>query len=573
MVNQNPGLSIFSRLLLGSVALLLVWGGQAPAIHAQDATDALFFAKRLPATGPRLTAMGGASIAGVGDYGALYSNPAGLGLLDASQFSGSFRSFLTTDEGAYETFRADETSFGRNTLTRTRTGYGLGNLALAYKVPTTQGSLVIGAALNETRHFGRNLDFRNRNELSSVSDSFLPLNDEVNVDRFAAGEAPEELFFGQELVTTDDADYVVDFDPDGDGQINRPLSFIAFQTFGIDLVPSLFEPNGNDAGAFLPVVTPGTEFQQVGDVSEEGALRELSFGGSAEVTKGVLIGGAANFTLGSYDLRDTFEEIDDLNQNDGTGGTVDFDGLRLTRNLESNLTGFGLRLGLSAGIGSTARAGLTVETPTWYTIEEESSIRLQTDFDNGDRFVYGDESDEDVGRTSFTYEVRTPWRIGGGISVQASGLRLLADAVFVDWTRLQLDDQESGNRFEVENDLIEDVFNPVVNARFGLEYQLDALAIRGGFAYQPAPVSLSEIDAESFGGDLDLQGTDAVDERPRTYFSAGLGYQLSDQLSIDLSWMQQQFEDRTLPYVSQNASFVNEEMRRNQILIGVRYHF
>jgi hypothetical protein len=219
--------------------------------------------------------MGGASIAGVGDYGALYSNPAGLGLLDESQLAGSFRSLITTDEGSYETFRADETSFGRTTLDRTQTGYGVGNAAVAYKVPTEQGALVLGAALNETRHFNRNLDFQNRNQLSSVSDFFLPVNDEVNVERFAPGEGPDDLLFGQQLVTTDDAEFLVDFDPDGNGQINRPLSFIAFQTFGIDLAPALFQPGGNDANAFLPVVSPGTEFQQAGDISEEGTLREL----------------------------------------------------------------------------------------------------------------------------------------------------------------------------------------------------------------------------------------------------------------------------------------------------------
>lgn len=573
MMNQTLLSRYGLRLLLGAVALLVVWAGTAAPTQAQGATDALFFAQRSPATGPRLTAMGGASIAGVADYGSFYSNPAGLGLLERSQFGGSFRSLLTTDEASYTTFRPDETSFGTRTIERTRTGYGIGNLALAYKVPTAQGSLVVGAALNETRHFGRDLDFGNRNALSSVSDFFLPLNDEVDVRQFAPGEGPEDLLFGQELITTDEADFLVDFDPDGNGQIDRPLSFIAFQTFGIDLVPAFVEPDGNDAQAFLPVVTPGTEFRQAGDVSEEGTLRELNFGGSVEVSPGVLVGGAANVTLGTYDLRDTFEEVDDLNQNDGTDGTVDFERLRLTRNLESDLTGFGLRLGLSAEVAPSVRAGLTIETPTWYTIDETSSIRLQTGFDNGDRFTYGDDPGEDVGRTAFDYDVRTPWRLGGGLSVQLNDLRLLADAIFVDWTQLEMDDNTGGNLFDTENDLIEDVFDPVINTRLGFEYQLDALAIRAGVAYQPAPVSLSEIDAESFGGSLNLRGTDEVDERPRTYLSAGLGYQLSEQLSVDLSWMQQRFDDRTLPYTSTNASFVNEDVSRNRILIGVRYHF
>lgn len=571
-----PYTTSFQTWLTGVLVAFTLGGGPllglVSAAQAQDATDALFFSRRLPATGPRLTAVGGASVAGVGDVGAFFTNPSGLSLIDASQGTGAFRALAVTDEGAYETFGVDGQSFGTNATERSLTGYGIGNVGLLYKVPTEQGALVLGAALNETRHFGRNLDFRNRNGLSSVSDFFLPLNDEVDVQRFAPGNGPDELLFGQELIPTDDAEFLVDFDPDGDGQINRPLSFIAFQTFGIDLVPSFFEPGGNDAEAFLPVVTPGTEFQQVGDIREEGTLRELNFGGSVEAAQDVHVGVSANVTFGTYDLRDTFEEIDDADENDGTDGTVDFRSLRLTRTLNSDLSGFNLRAGLNAQVAPQVRVGLAFETPTWYSIDEESGIRLATNFDNGDRFVYGDQASEDVGRTTFDYTVRTPWRISGGLALEVDPLRVLVDAEFVDWTGLELDSDVSG-LFDVENDLIEDVFDPVVNTRVGAEYEIDALTLRAGVAYQPAPASLSEIDEEAFGGGLNLRGADAVDERTRLYYSAGIGYALSEQVRVDLSWMQQRFEDRTLPYTSTNASFVNEEVRRNQVLIGLRYRF
>ena len=564
------------RLRLASIALLSVLLAVcATPTRAQTAADALFFSQRLPATGPRLTALGGASLAGIADYGALYSNPAGLGYFEMSEVGGTFRMLLTTDETTYETFDEDGSSFGANRFSQSQTGYGLGNAALVYKVATQRGSFVFSGAVNTTRVFDRQLDFRNQNELSSISDFFLPLNNEVSVQQFAPGEGPTDLFFGQELIIgPDDAEYLVDFDPDGDGFINRPLSFAAFQTFGIDFAPGLFD-GSNGAAAFLPVVSPGTQFQQVGDISEDGALREVNLGSAFEASKGVMLGFSANITFGSYAYTDLFEEIDTQNQNDGTNGTVDFQRLRLTRSLDSDFGGFSLRGGLSADVTENVRLGFTIETPTWYSIEETSNLRLLTDFDNGDRFVYGDDPAEDAGRTRFDYEIRTPWRLGGGLSVHAGGLRFLVDAVFVDWTQLKLDDEDETGFFDPENNVIEDTFDPVVNTRVGLEYNVSDLALRAGFAYQPSPVTFSELGAAQFGvgTGLNLRGMDAVNDPSRYTISAGIGYVFNDDLTLDVTWAQERFEDRTLPYTAPNASFVNEEVVRNRLLLGLRYRF
>ena len=119
------------RLRLASIALLSVLLAVcATPTRAQTAADALFFSQRLPATGPRLTALGGASLAGIADYGALYSNPAGLGYFEMSEVGGTFRMLLTTDETTYETFDEDGSSFGANRFSQSQTGYGLGNAAL-----------------------------------------------------------------------------------------------------------------------------------------------------------------------------------------------------------------------------------------------------------------------------------------------------------------------------------------------------------------------------------------------------------------------------------------------------------
>jgi len=569
-------LSRFARLVpaLWTLGLIFVLAAASTTpVCAQGAADALFFAERPPATGPRLTGMAGAGIAGVGEVGTFYSNPAGLALAEASSFTGAFRGLYVEDRSTYETFFGSldsPQSFGVSAVDATSTGYGLGNLGVLYKVPTTQGSLVVGGSINETRHFGRDLEFENRNQLSSISDFLLPIGNEVNVEQYPIGEAPE-LLEGQFLVEAQNNDFVVDFDPDGDGTINRPLSLAAFQTFAIDLVPGLFDPEAPEL-ALLPVVTPGTRFRQVGDVTESGALREINLGGAVEAARDLFVGGSINIHVGRYEQRDVFEEIDDQNENDGTGNTLAFDRLQLTRRLNTDFGGFSARFGLSTQLIPAVRAGLTIETPTWYVLNEETSFELQTVFDDGFTETYGDDSSEDAGRTEFEYQLRTPWRFGAGLALELAPVRLHGDVMFVDWTQMQLSQTDGPARFDADNALIEDDFAPVVQTRVGAEIDLSPLLLRGGYAYHPAPISFPALSG-SAGGPSAFFGAGEVAERSRSFISAGLGYEVDEGVRLDVAWMQERFEDRILPYNSVNASYVNEEVRRNQFRLGLTFGF
>jgi len=561
-------------MLLRAVGLCLLLALlHVPSTHAQTAVDALFYAERPPAASPRLMGMAGAGTAGVGDIGDFYSNPAGLALAETSMLTGAFRGLYTTNRSSYETFASGtggRSSFGVSASEAARTGYGLGNLGLLYKAPTARGSFVIGGAVNETRLFGRDLEFSNSNQLSSVTDFLLPQSGEVNVERYAIGEAPE-LLEGQYLVEAENNDFVVDFDPDGNGLINRPLSLAAFQTFAIDLAPGLFDPDA-PAQSFLPVIDPGTRFRQTGDVMEGGAQREVSVGGAVEAAKNLFVGVSAQIHTGGYELRDVFEEVDDRNENDGTGTTVAVDRLRLTRRLDTDFTGFSTRVGLSVQPISAVRAGLTIETPTWYGITEQSSFQLQTVFDDGETITYGDDTSESAGRTEFEYRLRTPWRFGAGLSVELGPVQVSGDAMLVDWTQMRLNEADGLGNFDLDNDRIEDDFSPVVQTRVGTEVDLSPLLLRAGFAYHPAPISFADLAAYQGGADL-FFGTGVVDDRARTYLSGGLGYEVGDEVRIDLAWMQERFEDRTLPYGTVNASYVNEEVRRNQFRIGMTFRF
>ena len=504
--------------------LLLCWmmAGTliCPPAKGQTGEDAFRFAGRFPAVGVRMLAQGGATTGGVGDFSALHTNPAGLGFFRHSAVSGSLSGLATDDEGLYQV-AALRTGIDQN-VTDTR----IGHLAYVYRFPTVRGSLVLGASFTQTNTFERDLLFEGENPINSITDFFMPFPDEFTLSEDADGVFPN---------------------------FTRDLSFIAFETFAIDL-----DPGRLDAGEpvpFLPAVTRGTVFQ-TGRVTEEGSMKEVSFGGAFEASKDLMLGASVSIPFGTYRFFRRFDEEDRFNDNDGTDGTVDFDFLSLSERLKSELIGVNLRAGISAQVAPQVRIGLSVESPTYYSVDENFDTVLETVFDNGDHFIYGDNADEDAGSGAFEYNLTTPWRFAAGVGFSNAGLTVSADVEYVDWSQLELDADVAS--FVQENLDIRRRFDAVLNTRLGVEYAVGNVALRGGFAYQPDPRDRADTGLD----------------RAKTFFSAGLGYRFARQFEMDLGWMQERFDDQYLPYTEvTDAPVVTEDLNRNRFVLGMRYLF
>ena len=524
----------FSRSRWGALSLLAVLLA-APSAWAQTASDGYRFSQRQPALNARLMAMSGAgSLAGIADQGALHANPAGLGFLNTSVFAGGLNTLSAVDDATYglgSGLSAREADV-RNT--------GLHNLAYLAKVPTAQGALVLGASLTTTNNFTRFLRYDGENPNNSITDFFMPVPGEFDV----------EIDPGDDNVPgTNDDVYFPTF--------SRDLSNLAFQTYAIDLDIDAFE--AGEAVPFFPAVLTGT-VAQAGEVSEDGTMRELSFGGAVEASPGVMAGLSANIVFGTYEFQSLFDEDDFQNANDGNFNTVDFASLTFEERFESELTGFNLKGGFSAAVTPNLRVGLALETPTWYNVNEHFDTYLTTRFDNGEVFNAGGGSD--AGSGVFEYQLQTPWRLGGGLAFTSDDLMLAADVEFVDWSQMEFDADASEGYFDEINRNIRDGYDAVVNVALGGEYTLDALKLRAGFAYHPDP--------------RDLDGSDDDLDRSKTYFSAGIGYRFSEQFQLDFGWMQERFEDQFMPYsdvANGPAPLIREDLVRNRFAVGISVFF
>ncbi|MEM6644936.1 MAG: hypothetical protein AAF730_01670 [Bacteroidota bacterium] len=509
-----------------------------PQAQAQTVEDAIRVADRLPAVGVRLSGMGGASIGGIGDYGALYSNPAGLAYYKGSALSGTLGFNTATNDAVFEGSGFREGFDNEFTSTQ------LGNLAYVYAFPVSRGSLVFGVTFNRTNDFDRELRFDATNPSGTITEFFLPFGDEFSVTEIGAGDD------GQ-LGTFDD-DIVLDF--------SRPLSFAAFETFATDLDRDFYEQTGEVA--FLPAVASGTSVRQQGRVLETGGINELNVGGAVEAAENVMVGVGLNVVFGNYEFRSTFEEIDERNENDGNFGTTDFASLFYENRFETDMVGVNLRGGVSFQATPALRIGFSAETPTYMVMDEAFSGIVETQFDNGDVFVYGDEVVEDAFDGTFEYELRTPWRFGVGGVYQIGRLTVAADLEFVDWTQMEYSSDGFDAALDATNDEIRDGLDATTNVRVGAEYRLGKFDFRLGGGTSPDPRNDSYLRGASL---RDLQP-----DRQRQYGSLGFGYRFSDQFRLDAAWTAQRFEDLYLPYSEvDNIPYVTEEVTRSQFVVGL----
>jgi long-subunit fatty acid transport protein len=512
-------------LVLAGALTLAAWVRPAAG---QTAEDALLFTQRGPAVSARSLGMAGAGISGLADVSAFYTNPAGLGWLRQSQVTGALSFLSARDESAVDRDGFDS-SF-EDDLTKQR----LGNLAALYKMPTRQGSLVFGVSFHQTQSYDRTLGFSGLNDQGSITDVLLPFSDEFEVVDNGGGVFTPRFF--------------------------ADLPEIAYLGGAIEF---LAENVGTSNELFYQAVNPGSTIEQTGDVLQEGRLNELSFGGAAEAAKGVMVGVGVNFSFGTYEFDSLFEEFDVNGENtedlyivlDGDREFRGFDRVEYNERFQSELLGANLRVGVSADAGSGLRVGLTLETPTFYRVDEDFDTIISTDFDNGGTLSYGGQPG-DVGRGTFEYDITTPWRFGAGLGYTLSGLTLSGDLEFVDWSQLELDAAVDEDFFEDLNRTIRDNFQPVLNTRIGLEYALDDVRVRGGFAYYPDPIDAGIRQDES----------ESVN-RAKTYISAGFGYRFSDKLEVDFGWMQELQDDRYLPDFVDYS--VEESVRRNHFLVGL----
>lgn len=549
MTRSSLSATVVSLVLGG-----LLWGGCPTVTQGQALADVIRYSDRLPAGGGGVMGRAGAGLSsGIAAPDALFGNPAGLGWLSSSALSGDFAVNRTQSDTRFGT--PDATT----SADRAVSDYRVGSLGGAYSFPTTRGSLVLGISFHQSNTYDRGFDIAGANETNSTTGTFLPASNGYEVD-------------GKDLV------------------FDSRRSRIAYEAGVIDFSRSVYD-NGNYP--FFQGANPNSEaaagemtLDQQENLTESGQMNELSFGMATAIAPNVMLGGGLNAAFGSYTFERFYRETEASGllppedpQNpqppydpyllEGTS-LEGFDEMQLDERIDTDLSGVNFRVGLSAKATDALRVGVHAESPTWLTVNEVYGTEMQTQFDCDFSLntpcpqdgVEGFSSGNLTGN-EFTYDIRTPWRVGSGLQLSMAGLTLSGGATLIDWTQAEISADDAS--FTALNRDLENL-DATVNTRVGLEFSSDAFALRAGAAYQPSPTdrSFQNIDGKTVGGD-------------QFFLSAGASVSISENSTLHLNWLQERFDDRYLlyeadgPFTSGDPPTVREALRRSRLLIGLTY--
>jgi hypothetical protein len=310
--------------------------------------------------------------------------------------------------------------------------------------------------------------------------------------------------------------------------------------------------------------TPGDSLGQRWSEVEEGGLNNWSVAVASEVAPNFSVGAALNIWSGKNEYQFSFIELDQLN-------IYTFDDFRSDQTINSNFSGYNLKLAAMYHPSSLLRLGLTLATPTTLTVEEEWRTYEETNYDDGVSDAFNDGG-------SFKYKISSPVAIGGGASVNVAGLLLAASAEYNDWSdvRYKSEPPIEGVSESEANDRIRRQYRETLRLHLGAEFTVPLvnLQVRGGYVYDPTILSKEAFQEFYNISEVPLDAN-------REFFTAGLGIFLDKQVRLDLAVMTGEWQEYKAPLYDMgdgqgndiDAIPVSEKIRVNKALATIAFRF
>jgi long-subunit fatty acid transport protein len=295
---------------------------------------------------------------------------------------------------------------------------------------------------------------------------------------------------------------------------NRGLTGLAYQTYQIN--PIVVDAAGK------PITNPrsydsfvlGLPFQDE-NVTQEGSASQINFGYGANFNHKLFIGGS----LGIRSLE--FSSIKKYNEEFANEPLINSS---LLENLYINGTGVNLNLGLIYKPIDYVNLGFVLQTPTWFSLNEEYEASMSATFDD---YFFAQENktlgEENAVSDVFlsNYGLRTPFKVGGGATFFLGKHGFIsADVDWVDYSIARINSRDFNEG--PDNEVIQELYTSTVNFRLGGEAKIDRWRIRGGYGYAGDPYLNSSID----------QSTQLL--------SGGLGMKF-ESFNVDFSLVNQKF--------------------------------
>jgi hypothetical protein len=463
--------------------LLLVGVTSTVTIYAQDITDAVRFSTDGIHGTARYRAMSGAFGALGGDMSAVSQNPAGSAI-----FNNSHTSFSMTNYGINNT-----TEYFGDINNSTNSNFELNQAGAAFVFNNTNENspwkkFVLALSYEQTQNFDDDF-FATGTNTNSIDSYFLTNAQGLRLDEISA--------FDGETIT------------DAYGEIGSSFGFANQQAF-LGFESYILEPDVDDDANTLYTsnIAPGT-FNQEYFYAATGYNGKFTVNAAIEYQDNIYIGINLNSHFINYE-RSTYL----FEENSNIGSLVSEVGFE--NNLSTIGTGFSFQLGGIAKLSDVIRVGLTYDSPTWFTISEETTQYLATSRDdNGSNIT--EILDPQIINVFPDYKLQTPAKVTGSVALVIDKQAIIS----FDYSRKNYGNTkfkpESDQYFSAQNNQISNSLKTANTYKIGGEYRLNRASFRAGYKLEESPYNNT-----NFYGDL--KG-----------FSLGLGYNFGNT-KVDLAY-------------------------------------
>ena len=241
-------------------------------------------------------------------------------------------------------------------------------------------------------------------------------------------------------------------------------------------------------------------------ISESGGVNMWSLGGALDISPNISLGLALNYWHGKEDY--SLESERNWWQND----TLFW--LRYDDEIYDDYSGFSAKLGMSIWLSKYFSFGLTLESPTWLTVDEEYILRTESTHDiPWTDFIL---VEEEIGFP--LYKLTHPYKFGMGAAFYFKNILLSGDINYADWSQLKY---RQGFEIGEKNRNVKEYYREVLRWGVGAEVLIPWISskVRAGYYSDPLPYDSPFLNSD------------------RDYLTFGLGFLIDQVMTLDIAWV------------------------------------
>jgi hypothetical protein len=489
----------------------------------------------------RNMAIGGAMGSLGGDINALFVNPAGLGLYKTRE--------IVLSPGF--NFNNNKADFRGTSAAAKKSGFDLGTsgLVIGFNNPYSKWtSQAFSIGINQNANFNNAITYKGTNNQSSFAEQYA---EEISANNIDIG-----------------------------GTLNNPRfafgSYPAIYTYLVDVF-KVKNPNGPDSLSVIKalpefLLEKGIGLTQQKTVTTKGGIYEVALGYAANMDDKFYIGGSLGFPIVNY------QRITSFRESDPSGNTNNnFDFFQHDDTLSTKGFGINAKLGVIFKPVEFLRLGLSVQTPTYYTLTDKESAGITTNSEKYTRYgtlnaSSGLFTNGQPGVTKYT--ATSPLKLVMSASYVFREINdtrkqrafITADVEYVgysgsnfkaDGQTITTEDQQYYNQIK---SVINQQYKSAFNYRLGGELKFNTFMFRLGGAYYSNPYRAQKVaGGEEIKSNI-IQGT------------GGLGYR-NHGVFIDLTYVHNLTKDVNFPYrlTDKPNTFATQQNTRGNVVMTVGF--